>query len=153
MTEISEKTIGDIDHRVCEPSQPGAELDARLRDTKAADEPGTMFGRQMRIGSAQHGKPKISVTDRARYPHEVVDKSSAAPDFHSCRNLSDCGQGQRGRTVSRYRITAQKTDMEPPLILRETSGECSDPVCAVHRGKRRRQKVVERSRAHCCEIR
>ncbi len=41
---------------------------------KAPDERGTVFGRELRISPAQHGKPEISVADRTRYPHEIAGK-------------------------------------------------------------------------------
>src|SRR5215469_5284882 len=128
MTEISEQSIGDVDHRTRDARQKLTQLDTRVWQLKPADQIIASLGCQITIGPPQYLESKEGVTDRSGNPDEVAGAGAAAPNLHACSDFSDGGQRQDGRARCSHGIAAQQLDAEASLILLETLSEAAKPL-------------------------
>src|SRR5260370_41886308 len=111
-----------------------------------------MLLRELRMAAAQYAKPEKGVADRAAYPDQTARLGAAAPDFLSCGDLANRGQGQNRRPRCADRVTSQKTDPKAILILAEALGKAAKPLRAQFRRQRRGQNIMARPRSHGREI-
>ncbi len=153
MIEIGEETIGNIDHRVRDTGQKGAELGTWIGQLEAIDQHAAVLRHQVGIGPAQDTQAQERIPDRPRNPDQIAGTSAAAPDLAPRRNLADRGQRQHGGARSRDRVAAQEADRETALVFFEPLGETGDPACPELGRKRRRQQVMEGPGCHRRKVR
>src|SRR5260370_15319441 len=111
-----------------------------------------MLLRELRMAAAQYAEPEKRVADRAGYPDQIARLGAAAPDFLSCGDLANRGQGQNRRPRCADRVTSQKIDPKAILILAEALGKAAKPLRAQFRRQRRGQNIMARPRSHGREI-
>src|SRR5436305_7379404 len=123
MPKIRYEAVGDVAHRMRNAGETGAEHGARLGELKAGGERSTRFCGELGVAAAQHGKPEMSITNRAADPDTITRPGLAATDLAPGGDLANGGQGQHRRTGRRDRVAAEKMHAELLLIGGEAIGE------------------------------